>query len=130
MAFKRSAVRSRLSPPQNTDFSMKSRCFSNFLTLFVHCHFLLFSPTTAKIAIYPHLSSAFRELKKAAPWLYQPTWHPKATIMKLKKNGLWQATTKCCDRSSQSGSSVTTPLSPKWPVTSFMWTMNAAPGGI
>ena len=34
MAFKRSAVRSRLSPPQNTDFSMKSRCFSNFLTCF------------------------------------------------------------------------------------------------
>ena len=34
MAFKRSAVRSRLSPPQNTDFSMKSRCFSNFLTHF------------------------------------------------------------------------------------------------
>ena len=34
MAFKRSAVRSRLSPPQNTDFSLKSRCFSNFLTYF------------------------------------------------------------------------------------------------
>ena len=31
MAFKRSAVRSRLSPPQNTDFYHKSRCFSNFL---------------------------------------------------------------------------------------------------
>ena len=31
MAFKRSAVRSRLSPPQNTDFCLKSRCFSNFL---------------------------------------------------------------------------------------------------
>ena len=35
MAFKRSAVRSRLSPPQNTDFYHKSRCFSNFLGLFV-----------------------------------------------------------------------------------------------
>ena len=35
MAFKRSAVRSRLSPPQNTDFCYESRCFSNFLEIFV-----------------------------------------------------------------------------------------------
>ena len=35
MAFKRSAVRSRLSPPKNTDFYHKSRCFSNFFEIFV-----------------------------------------------------------------------------------------------
>ena len=35
MAFKRSAVRSRLSPPQNTAFLIEMRCFSNFLTYFV-----------------------------------------------------------------------------------------------
>ena len=34
MAFKRSAVRSRLSPPNNTDFCYESRCFSNFLEIF------------------------------------------------------------------------------------------------
>ena len=35
MAFKRSAVRSRLSPQKNTAFHLEMRCFSNFLTIFV-----------------------------------------------------------------------------------------------
>ena len=51
MAFKRSAVRSRLSPPENTGFHHELRCFSYFLffhlTFFYHFESLSCIQTTA-----------------------------------------------------------------------------------
>ena len=64
MAFKRSAVRSRLSPPQNTGFHHEIRCFSYFLffhlTFFYHFESLSGKQTTAvRSRLSPPQNTAF-----------------------------------------------------------------------
>ena len=44
----------------------------------------------------PPLISALTALKRAALWQFQPTWLPSMIIERIRRNGSWLVTMRCC----------------------------------